>query len=81
VVRLRLSDVAPAVLAQSHGDAAGPFGDPFEATLQARRQDADAFYASVIPVELTVDEAAVMRQALAGMLYGRVAPPVRGHRL
>jgi len=71
VVRLRLSEVAPAALAQSHGDAAGPFGDQFEATLQARRQDADAFYATVIPAGLSADEANVMRQALAGMLWSK----------
>jgi hypothetical protein len=34
VVRLRLSDVAPAALAQTDGEAAGPFGGQFEATLQ-----------------------------------------------
>jgi hypothetical protein len=71
VVRLRLSEVAPAVLAQSNGGVAGPFGAQFEATLQARRQDADAFYASVIPASLTADEANVMRQALAGMLWSK----------
>ena len=71
VVRLRLSDVAPAALAQSDGGVAGPFGEPFEATLQARRQEADAFYATVIPAGLTADEANVMRQALAGMLWSK----------
>ena len=71
VVRLRLSDVAPAALAQTHGEATGPFGDPFEATLQARLQEADAFYATVIPAGLTADEANVMRQALAGMLWSK----------
>jgi hypothetical protein len=71
VVRLRLSDVAPAALAQSDSGAAGPFGSQFEATLQARRQEADAFYATVIPAVLTADEANVMRQALAGMLWSK----------
>ena len=71
VVRLRLSDVAPAALAQSDGEAAGPFADQFEATLQARRQEADEFYATVIPAVLTADEANVMRQALAGMLWSK----------
>jgi hypothetical protein len=71
IVRLRLSDIAPAAVAQSNGDAAGPFGDQFEATLQARRQDADEFYATVIPASLTADEANVMRQALAGMLWSK----------
>jgi hypothetical protein len=71
VVRLRLSDVAPAAMAQSNGEAAGPFGDQFEATLQARRQEADEFYATVIPAGLTADEANVMRQAVAGMLWSK----------
>jgi hypothetical protein len=71
VVRLRLSDVAPAARAQTDGGAAGPFGDQFEATLQARRQEADEFYATVIPAVLTADEANVMRQALAGMLWSK----------
>ena len=71
VVRLRLSDVAPAALARTNGGAAGPLGDQFEATLQARRQEADEFYATVIPAGLTADEANVMRQALAGMLWSK----------
>jgi hypothetical protein len=71
VVRFRLNEVAPATLAQSHGDAAGPFGDQFEAMLQARRQEADAFYATVIPAVLSADEATVMRQAIAGMLWSK----------
>ncbi|HEY5870120.1 MAG TPA: glucosidase [Candidatus Tectomicrobia bacterium] len=71
VVRLRLSDGAPAALAETNGGAADPFGDAFEATLQARRQESDAFYATVIPAGLTVDETTIMRQALAGMLWSK----------
>jgi hypothetical protein len=71
VMRLRLSNVAPSALGQTNVDAAGPFGEPFEATLQARRQDADEFYATVIPTELTADETNVLRQALAGMLWSK----------
>jgi hypothetical protein len=71
VVRLRLSDAAPAALAQTNSGATAPFGDPFAATLQARQQEADAFYASIIPAGLTADEANVMRQALAGMLWSK----------
>ena len=69
VVRLRLSDVAPATLAKTNREGARSFGEPFDATLQARRREADEFYATVIPAALTVDEANVMRQALAGMLW------------
>jgi hypothetical protein len=71
VVRLRLSDVAPASFAQTNGSATGPFGSPFEATLQARRKEADEFYATVIPSSLSADAANVMRQALAGMLWSK----------
>ena len=70
-VRLRLSDVDPADFVRSDGQGAGPFGKRFEKVLQARRQEAEEFYASVIPACLTADEATVMRQALAGMLWSK----------
>jgi len=57
-LRLRLSD-APA-------DRGG-----FDGVMQARRQEADEFYASVIPPSLDADAASVMRQALAGMLWSK----------
>jgi hypothetical protein len=37
----------------------------------ARRKEADQFYAMVIPPKLPPDEAMVMRQALAGLLWGK----------
>ncbi|GIL15787.1 MAG: glucosidase [Chloroflexota bacterium] len=43
----------------------------FDATLAARKQEADDFYATVIPATLTADEKRVMRQALAGMLWSK----------
>jgi hypothetical protein len=61
VLRLRLTDARPG----AGGDAfAG-----FDAVLEARRAEADAFYGSIIPAGATEDEARVMRQALAGMLW------------
>ena len=67
-VRLRLSD-------QPEGSAPRPlrgqFGKAFEAVLQARLQEADEFYATVIPSSLNADQARVMRQALAGMLWSK----------
>ncbi len=69
VVRLRLSDVAPAGFAPTKGNPGGPFGRHFEDVLHARRKEADEFYAAVIPSSLTADAANVMRQALAGMLW------------
>ena len=39
--------------------------------MQARRNEADEFYAAVIPRSLDADAARVMRQALAGMLWSK----------
>ena len=43
----------------------------FDAVFAARREEADAFYATVIPPALAADSALVMRQALAGLLWGK----------
>jgi hypothetical protein len=62
-IRLRLGDLAPAVV-----------GDPFEkfdATLQIRQREADEFYRGITPKCLSEDEALVMRQAMAGMLWSK----------
>jgi hypothetical protein len=71
VVRLRLSDVAPADFARGNGDAAGPFGGHFEEIFQARVREADEFYAAITPPSLDADRANVLRQALAGMLWSK----------
>jgi hypothetical protein len=64
-VQLRLSDVAPVALGE------GAFGRAYEEAMRARRAEADAFYAAVIPKALGADAASVMRQALAGMLWSK----------
>jgi hypothetical protein len=59
--------------------AAGPGGDTpdaglgagFSQVLAARRAEADEFYAELTPREATADEAAVMRQAFAGLLWSK----------
>ncbi|HEY7465473.1 MAG TPA: glucosidase, partial [Dehalococcoidia bacterium] len=66
-VRLRLCE-APAASAPKKP---GPFGSDFDAVMKARRQEADEFYATVIPSSLNADAANVMRQALAGMLWSK----------
>jgi len=66
-IRLRLTDVAPAELAATNGK--GPLGAAFDDILQKRRAEADEFYAAVIPPTLSADQALVVRQALAGMLW------------
>jgi hypothetical protein len=59
VVRLRLTD--------RPGPA--PFGAGFDATVADREREADEFYATVVPGGLSADARAVMRQALAGLLW------------
>ena len=67
VVRLRLTDAAPSP-ESNNGESTSPFAQ-FDSVFQARRTEADEFYASVIPASLNSDQANVMRQALAGMLW------------
>ncbi len=71
IVRLRLSPAAPGALDPTSGKGNGAFGGHFDDILQARRQEADEFYAGVIPRSLDADAANVMRQALAGMLWSK----------
>ncbi len=62
-IRLRLSDLSPALM-----------GDPFKSfaeIMQTRQREADEFYRAITPQRLTDDEALVMRQALAGMLWSK----------
>ena len=62
-IRLRLTDLEPTVV-----------GDPFKSfaeTMQTRQREADEFYRSVTPESVSKDEALVMRQALAGMLWSK----------
>ena len=49
----------------------GALGAGFTRVLGARRNEADSFYAEVIPTGLDADGALVMRQALAGLLWGK----------
>ena len=58
-------------LAASEAGSASPFGSAFDETVTLRRQEADAFYESVVPPSASEDEARVMRQALAGMLWSK----------
>ena len=51
------------------GPVAGLAVNEFDRLFEARRAEADEFYASLTPPELGQDEAMVMRQALAGMLW------------
>ena len=70
VLRLRLTDAAP-VLEGSTGRQRAQVGGDFDDVMTARRQEADEFYATLIPPSLDADSARVMRQALAGMLWSK----------
>ena len=63
-VRLRLTPAEP-------GRDGEVFGKRFDQILQARWKETNEFYASVIPKSLDADQANVMRQALAGMLWSK----------
>jgi hypothetical protein len=72
VIRLRLNDIAPKDLNATYPAANGdPFGVHFDATVTKRREEADQFYATVIPSKMDVDSRMVMRQAIAGMLWSK----------
>jgi hypothetical protein len=64
VIRLRLTRIPP-VTAES------PFGKEFEEVFAARLREADEFYKALTPPSVSADEANVMRQALAGMLWSK----------
>ena len=70
-VRLRLTELAPDAIPRANGTPGTPFGDAFDKLLDARRAEADEFYAAVIPPAVGPDGANVMRQALAGMLWSK----------
>ncbi len=66
-IRLRLC----AATAAGSAAASDPLGDGFAQVLATRRDEADHFYAAIIPARLDADAANVMRQALAGMLWSK----------
>jgi len=70
-IRLRLSDAAPKFPGAAKENQCDPFGTGFDTLMQMRKREADAFYATLIPPSLSADEASVMRQALAGMLWSK----------
>jgi hypothetical protein len=62
-VRLRLFDAAHAPEA--------PLSDEFDAIIERRRHEADAFYAQRLPDSASEEERRVMRQGYAGLLWSK----------
>jgi hypothetical protein len=64
VIRLRLTTGSPAVKKNL-------LGAEFEKVFAARIKEADEFYKAITPSSVSADEANVLRQALAGMLWSK----------
>ena len=63
-IRLRLRPAGKTV-------TTGPFGENFAEIVKDRQAEADEFYRALTPQSASEDEALVMRQAFAGMLWGK----------
>jgi len=63
-VKLRLSD-------RSWPEIQEPLGRNFSGVFQARKDEADEFYARVVPQDLSEDAQNVMRQSIAGLLWSK----------
>ena len=64
-IKLRLTDLA---IPPENSD---PCNGKFDATFDERKREADEFYDSVTPQDLSQDAKAVMRQALGGLLWSK----------
>jgi hypothetical protein len=64
-LRLRLAPVAPA------SRPSDGLAEDFDRVIAARQAEADEFYAELTPANASADEALVMRQAFAGMLWSK----------
>jgi hypothetical protein len=67
VIRLRLTQTGPK--ARGQRPAADLVGSQFDSLVETRLKEADEFYQAITPPAVGKEEARVMRQALAGMLW------------
>jgi hypothetical protein len=65
VVRLRFTDALPKDFTNV------PIGRDFDDLIATRQKEADEFYATIIPPDLSDDASLVMRQGLAGLLWSK----------
>jgi len=64
-LRLRFTDRLP------HDASASILSQEFDEIFELRRREADEFYQTVIPADLSEDNRSVMRQALGGLLWSK----------
>ncbi len=69
--RLELAAGASETVELRLRDTTGGLGDDFEEVMAAREREADEFYAELTPAGASADEALVLRQAFAGMLWSK----------
>jgi Mannosylglycerate hydrolase MGH1-like glycoside hydrolase domain len=69
-LRLRLRRVPNGQSGRAAG-AGDPLGTEFTAVMDRRRAEADEFYAELTPADASADEALVLRQACAGLLWSK----------
>jgi hypothetical protein len=67
--RLELAPGATVQIRLRFGAEAGDLETGFTSVMTKRRHEADQYHASVAPADVTADEAMVLRQAAAGMLW------------
>src|ERR1700744_6006680 len=73
-IELRLREPAAAGPGPGTGTGTGTgggLGDDFDEVMATREREADAFYAELPPAAASADEALILRQALAGMLWSK----------
>ena len=70
-VRLRLRPRPPGLAPGEAGSAIDLLGPAFNGTMAQRLAEADGFYADLRRPDATDDEAMIMRQAFAGMLWSK----------
>ena len=70
-IRLRLRPAAPEEARNVTGTAGTFSREDFDDVVAARKREADEFYAELTPEAASQEEALVMRQAFAGLLWGK----------
>ena len=72
IIRLRMTNVGPDGLPGAAAPNNGhPFGSSFDDMVRMRLRESDEFYASLTPPSVGEEEARIMRQGLAGMLWNK----------